>query len=101
VRGPREHFTRPAADPLFRSAAEAYGRRVVGIVMTGGGHDGTSGLIAIKAAGGVTIVQDPSEASCPSMPKRAMRGVDVDAVLRVERIASTIHALMTDGRADG
>jgi len=57
--GPRENHTRPAADPLFRSAASIYGSRVMGIILTGGGSDGTQGLIAVEQAGGLAIVQDP------------------------------------------
>lgn len=70
--GPKENFTRPAADPLFRSAARVYGSRVIGIILTGGGGDGTKGLIAIEQAGGLAIVQDPDEAQDPSMPTNAL-----------------------------
>ena len=66
--------SRPAADRLFQSAAEAYGRRVIGVVLTGGGHDGTDGLKAIKAAGGISVVQQPYEAQDPSMPRSALLG---------------------------
>jgi two-component system chemotaxis response regulator CheB len=97
VRGPREHFTRPAVDPLFRSAAVTYGPRVVGVVLTGGGADGLDGLIAIKAAGGLSLVQDPSEAEAPSMPRSAISQDDVDAVLDLNTIAGTLGVL-TDGR---
>lgn len=69
-RGPREHSARPAVDPLFRSAALAYGRRVVGLVLTGCGEDGVSGLIAISSKNGLSLTQDPNEAYMPSMQER-------------------------------
>jgi two-component system, chemotaxis family, protein-glutamate methylesterase/glutaminase len=65
----KQHHTRPAVDPLFASAALAYGRRVVGIVPTGGGHDGMQGLLDVTTAGGVSLVQKPSEAEYASMPE--------------------------------
>jgi two-component system chemotaxis response regulator CheB len=79
-RGPREHFTRPAIDPLFRSAAAAYGPRIVGLVLSGMGRDGTAGLSAIRRAGGVALVQDPDDAICSRMPRSALEHVAVDAV---------------------
>jgi two-component system, chemotaxis family, protein-glutamate methylesterase/glutaminase len=97
-RGPREHMTRPAADPLFRSAVSAFGSRVVGVLLTGFGGDGVPGLIEISAAGGLTIAQDPREAAHPTMPRRAIAEDDVDAVLPLDGIASTLVAL-AHGRA--
>lgn len=61
--GAKVNWTRPAADPLFISAAEAYGPLVVGIVLTGYLHDGAVGLACIKAHGCLTLVQDPRKAS--------------------------------------
>src|SRR5215813_8543560 len=69
-RGPREHFTRPAIDPLFRSAA-ASGPRTIGVVLSGGGSDGAAGLDTIRRSGGLTIVEDPSVAAFPDMPLSA------------------------------
>lgn len=88
--GPRENFTRPAADPLFRSAAAAYGARVMGIVLTGGDGDGGKGLKAIKAAGGLTVVQDPDEAQVPSMPLSGLREDSPDYCLRAREIPALI-----------
>jgi two-component system, chemotaxis family, protein-glutamate methylesterase/glutaminase len=77
-RGPRVNWTRPAIDPLFRSAAQVYGPGVIGVVLTGRLNDGTAGLYEIGRRGGITIVQDPSDAVCPAMPASAFKHVAVD-----------------------
>lgn len=87
-------MTRPAVDPLFRSAAASYGSRTVGIVLTGGGDDGVSGLIAIKQANGLALVQDPSDAKISAMPSNAVRFDHVDRVLPLERIPAVLTALV-------
>lgn len=92
-RGAREHHTRPAIDPLFRSAAERYGRRVVGVLLSGMGSDGVSGLIAIKKMGGISLVQHPGEALFETMPCTAIAEDDVDAMLTVDELANTLTAL--------
>lgn len=92
-RGPRENRTRPAIDPLFRTAAQAYGPRVAGVVLSGTLQDGTAGLSAIKQAGGVAVVQDPQEALFPSMPESALRRVPVDYVLPVPEISPLLARL--------
>ena len=92
-RGPKEHSTRPAIDPLFRSAAAAYGARVVGLLLTGAGEDGVSGLIAIAKASGLTLAQDPEEAYMPSMPLSALRHDDVSGVFRIDELAPVVAAL--------
>jgi two-component system chemotaxis response regulator CheB len=96
-RGPWEHSTRPAVDPLFRSAAAAYGERVVGVLLTGCGEDGVSGLIAIANASGLTLVQDPEEAYMPYMPLNALRYDDVSALFGIKEMAPTLAAL-AEGR---
>jgi two-component system chemotaxis response regulator CheB len=92
-RGPREHHTRPAIDPLFRSAADRYGSRVVGVVLSGVGSDGVSGLIAIKKANGISLVQHPREAQFDVMPCRAIAEDDVDAMLTVTGLGRALAAL--------
>ncbi len=94
TRGPKENRFRPAVDPLFRSAAQTYGPRVVGIILSGGLDDGTSGLWAVKQLGGTTVVQDPHEAAAPSMPLSALNHVRVDHVLPLAEIAPLLSRLV-------
>ena len=94
TRGPREHHTRPAVDPMFRSAALSHGPRVIGVLLTGGLDDGSAGLQAIKACGGLAVVQDPAEAEDPSMPGSALQAVDVDHCVPLERIAPLLVQLV-------
>jgi two-component system, chemotaxis family, protein-glutamate methylesterase/glutaminase len=92
-RGPTEHRSRPAVDVLFRSAAATYRERVVGVVLTGAGEDGTAGLRAIKAAGGLSVVQDPSDARHPGMPSYALRHDGVDLILHLKELPAAFLAL--------
>jgi two-component system chemotaxis response regulator CheB len=71
-RGPLERSSRPAIDPLFRSAAVAYRSRVIGVVLSGLLADGSAGLMAIKACGGTCVVQEPDDAMWPEMPRNAL-----------------------------
>lgn len=93
VRGPRENRHRPAIDPLFRSAAWAYGPRVVGVVLSGGLDDGTAGLWAIKSCGGTTVVQDPADAAQPDMPANALMHNRIDHRLPAAEIAPLLARL--------
>ena len=93
ARGPRENRHRPAVDPLFRTAARAYGPRVVGVILTGARNDGTAGLLAVKRRGGVAVVQDPDEAPFSGMPESALEYVDVDHCLPLEKIAPLLARL--------
>jgi two-component system chemotaxis response regulator CheB len=95
-RGPKENRFRPAVDPLFRSAAQAYGPQVIGVILTGGLDDGTAGLVAVKQLGGTAIVQDPDDALCPSMPRSAMQQVDVDHCVPMAEMASLLVRLTSE-----
>jgi two-component system, chemotaxis family, protein-glutamate methylesterase/glutaminase len=97
--GPRENGARPAIDPLFRSAAETYEQRVVGVVLSGSLDDGTAGLSFIKARGGIAIAQDPEEAEFDSMPRSAIEHVNVDYVLPIAEIAQLLVKLIGMGDA--
>lgn len=99
--GPQEHANRPAIDPMFRSAATAFGPRVIGVVLSGTLDDGAAGLHAVKAAGGVAIVQDPSTALFSSMPEAALQRVAADLVLPVSEIGNAIVELTAEPLGPG
>jgi two-component system chemotaxis response regulator CheB len=89
------HFTRPSVDLLFESVAGAYGPRAVGVILTGTGVDGATGMTAIKRMGGRTIVEDPSGAAHGGMPRAAVATGSVDQVLSLERIGDALVSLVT------
>jgi two-component system chemotaxis response regulator CheB len=97
TRGAREHGHRPAIDPLFRSAALAYGRRAIGIILSGLLDDGTVGLREIKRAGGLAIVQDPRDTEWPSMPQSALNHVKVDYTVPATQIGALLQQVVMTG----
>jgi len=91
-RGAKIHFTRPAVDELFTSAAASFGHRVVGVLLTGNGSDGGHGLVMIKQYGGITLIQKPGEASHPSMPLTGLRE-DTPDLVTLDELPSLLFAL--------
>jgi two-component system, chemotaxis family, protein-glutamate methylesterase/glutaminase len=93
VRGPKENGHRPAVDALFRTAAMAYGPRVIGVVLTGYHDCGTAGMMSIKARGGLAVVQDPRDATVPEMPQSVVTHVAVDHVAPLREIPGLLSRL--------
>ena len=85
---PTVHYSRPSIDLLFQSVAVSFGARSVGIILSGSGRDGASGMSAIKMAGGVTMAEDPSKAEFGAMPYAAVATGCVDIVLPLSKLAA-------------
>ena len=85
------NYARPSIDVLFDSAVYAYGKSIIGVVLTGANHDGAKGLAAIKKAGGYTIVQSPGDAYSDSMPRAAIAEADPDLIIPVEKIGIVLR----------
>jgi two-component system chemotaxis response regulator CheB len=94
TKGARENRNRPAIDPLFRSAAVAFGNRAIGIVLSGYLDDGTAGLIAIHRCGGTCIIQDPNDAEYPDMPKNALNQVEADFCLPINEMGGALTSIL-------
>ena len=97
INGPKENRHRPAIDPLFRTAARIYGPRVIGVLLTGASDDGVAGLRAIKARGGLAIVQDPADATLPDLPQSAIDYVDdIDHIVPLRAIGPLLVRLVQE-----
>ncbi len=86
-------WARPSIDVLFETAAEAYGERVIGVILTGASGDGSQGTRAILARGGCALVQDPSSAECDVMPRAVLAVTPVNHVLGLQEIGRVLGAL--------
>jgi two-component system chemotaxis response regulator CheB len=87
------HYSRPSIDVLFESAARAYGSDVVAVLLTGFGHDGTAGMAAVHARGGVTIAENPDTAMQRAMPESAIQAGAAAEVLALDDIAARLIEL--------
>ena len=94
------NLARPAIDVLFETAAEAYGSRLIGVVLTGASSDGSLGLKAIKRYGGFALVQDPATAESPTMPRAAQAATDVDRLARLPEIGPLLCELCMGSRQE-
>lgn len=95
---PPVNFARPSVDVLFESAAAVFGRGLIGIILTGAGADGSRGLLRIKLAGGLTIVQDPTDAEMGSMPQKALELLEPDYLVTLQQLPDLLIRL-TDPRS--
>ncbi|MFN3844895.1 MAG: chemotaxis protein CheB [Paracoccaceae bacterium] len=93
TKGARENRSRPAIDPMFRSAAVACGNRVIGVILTGFLDDGTSGMMAIRRCGGICVAQDPDDADQPDMPLSVIVNVGVDHCLPIAGMGELLSRL--------
>jgi two-component system chemotaxis response regulator CheB len=101
ARGPKENRHRPSIDVLFRSAAKVYGRRVIGVILSGMLDDGSAGMFAVRARGGLGIVQDPDDALSPDMPSNVLSYAGADHCVPRSQLALLLSNAVSDKIDDG
>jgi two-component system chemotaxis response regulator CheB len=89
----RVNWARPSIDVLFATAADAWGKSLAGILLTGANYDGAAGLAGMRVAGALTVVQDPATAEVPTMPEAALRAMTPDLILPLAEIHSLLRRL--------
>ena len=94
-------FARPSIDVLFESAAESYGEKAIGVILTGANSDGSHGVAAIKTHGGLVIVQDPVTAEAPAMPESAIKATQIDRILPLSEISPFLVKICSPERGAG
>jgi len=100
AKGPRENQFRPSIDPLFRSAAAFHGSKSIGVILTGFLSDGLVGMETIKRSGGITVVQDPSDAEYPDLPRNILRHVKVDYSVPLSEMGTLLEKLVHQSSQD-
>jgi two-component system chemotaxis response regulator CheB len=93
------NYSRPSIDVTFESAADAYGERAIGVILTGANEDGAAGIQVIRRRGGFTIAQDPKTAAKPAMPAAAIGTGAVQRVVSVEEIAPLLVELCAGSKS--
>jgi two-component system chemotaxis response regulator CheB len=95
------NFSRPSIDVLFESAADVFGPRLLGMILTGASQDGAAGLAAVQRQGGITCVQDPATAHSPLMIEAAMHRTQVEYVRDLPGLGDLLRSLTSSGRPSG
>ena len=90
------NYVRPSIDVLFESAADAYGAKLIGIILTGANNDGSQGLKKIKEIGGLTIAQHPATAEADTMPRAAIAATEIDYILPLNQISHLLVKLRSN-----
>ena len=88
------NFCRPSIDVLFESCADVYADTLIGLILTGANSDGSSGIQAIKEAGGLTVVQDPQSAEAANMPESAIASAEIDHIIPLSEIAAFLQTIL-------
>lgn len=93
-------YARPSIDILFESAADTYKKDVIAVLLTGSNADGAQGMVQVKKAGGINIVQDPADCENSAMPKAAIAATKVDHILKISEIAACLNNYCSEKKGE-